>query len=494
MLRTFFIVIFGLGLFVSGCYAPRSYSPLAKEHWPEKATAILPVSPDDIQSYDPRFSSEKVAQVANAVINTETKSTKDKIVGPAELLSLLGDEHSLKGLTDSLNAPLGGNWDVQEVSKFSKRTGIETIVRININAFTPLEFVDPAGPLGGRGGLGKKVVGPVEVNAELIDLSFIPPRIIYRSTGSAKYESNIGIEVGGSSTGIAIIPYAYGNTFGRALDQATREALSYLFYQKSISNDRFTEYVSGLVQDKNTELEWITGPDRDTTLDEAKSWVKNLSIDGGGWRLPTIMELKTLNHLGSVLRCSITTSLKTSGWWVWTHDFQYSAWQFSFDTDFGLLKDSLKPSARAFAVRFQKNDSAEQAKAESKNEIENSLGGGFVSYGKGKLFDRHTGLEWFFGPDKKTTWNEAKSWVENLNTDGGRWRMPTILELKIFYHNLAGAKDMTNVLNTSGLYVWSEKNHSDEETFSKISLFNCSESPTCCDSFKKTRCFAVRSK
>ena len=95
------------------------------------------------------------------------------------------------------------------------------------------------------------------------------------------------------------------------------------------------------------------------------------------------------------------------------------------------------PSARAFAVRFQKNDSAERARAESKNEIENSLGGGLVSYGKGKLFDMHTGLEWFFGPDKKTTWNEAKSWVENLNTDGGGWRMPTILELKIFYHNLA---------------------------------------------------------
>jgi len=61
MLRTFFIVIFGLGLIVSGCYAPRSYAPLEKEHWPEKATAVLPVSPDDIQSYDPNFPAEKVA-------------------------------------------------------------------------------------------------------------------------------------------------------------------------------------------------------------------------------------------------------------------------------------------------------------------------------------------------------------------------------------------------------------------------------------------------
>jgi hypothetical protein len=486
MLRTFFIVISGLGLIVSGCYAPRSYAPIKKERWPEKATAVLPVSPDDIQSYDPNFPAEKVAQVANAVINTETKSTEDKILGPAELLSILGDEHSLKGLTDSRNAPI--DWDVQEVSKFSKRTGIETIVRINIIAFTPGEY-GVTGPSGGK--VGKKVVGPVEVNAELIDLSFIPPRIIYRSSGSAKYESNIGIEMGAGSTGIGIIPYAYGKTFGWALDQATREALLYLFHLKSKSNGRFIEHVSGLVQDKNTGLEWITGPDIDTTLDEAKSWVKNLSIDGGGWRLPTIVELKTLNQ---VIRCSITTSLKTSGWWVWTHDFHYPAWQFSFEFGFRLLKDARFPSARAFAVRSQKNDSTERAEAESKNEIETNLGGGFVSYGKGKLFDRHTGLEWFLGPDKKTTWNEAKSWVENLNTDGGGWRIPTIFELKIFYHNLAGAKDIANVLNTSGLYVWSEKNHTDKETFSKISLFNCSESPTCCDSFKKTRCFAVRSK
>ena len=110
MLRTFSTIIFGLSLIVSGCYAPRSYSPLAEEHWPEKATAVLPVSPDDIRSYDPDFPAEKVAQVANAVINTETKSIKDKIVGPAELLSILGDEQSLKDLIDSLNAPLGENW------------------------------------------------------------------------------------------------------------------------------------------------------------------------------------------------------------------------------------------------------------------------------------------------------------------------------------------------------------------------------------------------
>jgi hypothetical protein len=145
-------------------------------------------------------------------------------------------------------------------------------------------------------------------------------------------------------------------------------------------------------------------------------------------------------------------------------------------------------------VRFQKNDSTEEAKADSKNEIDIDVGGGFVSYGNGKFLDRQTGLEWIFGPDKNTTWNEAKSWVENLNTDDERWRMPTIEELKILHQNLAGARNMETLLNTSGLNVWSGENQGIEETFSKFSLFNCNISSTCCDSSKNARCFAVRSK
>jgi hypothetical protein len=144
-------------------------------------------------------------------------------------------------------------------------------------------------------------------------------------------------------------------------------------------------------------------------------------------------------------------------------------------------------------VRFKKNDDTDATKADFKNEIGTDLGG-FVAYRNGMLLDRETGLEWIFGPDKNTTWNEAKSWVENLNKDDGRWRMPTIEELKTLHQNLDGAKDTGIALNTSALYVWSEKHPRAEETYSKISLFNCNESPICCESSKKTRCFAVRSK
>ena len=89
MLRTFFTVTFCLSLLVSGCYAPRRLDSLSKEHWPEKATAILPVTTAAIQNDYGHIPSEEVAQVANTVLNTETTWTNNKLMGPAKLESIL---------------------------------------------------------------------------------------------------------------------------------------------------------------------------------------------------------------------------------------------------------------------------------------------------------------------------------------------------------------------------------------------------------------------
>jgi hypothetical protein len=99
MLRIFFTEIFCLSLLITGCYAPRSFAPLKKEHWPDKATAILPVTIASIQSDNPDTTSEKVAKVANAVLNTETKWTNKLIIGPSKFASIIEDEHSLRRIT-----------------------------------------------------------------------------------------------------------------------------------------------------------------------------------------------------------------------------------------------------------------------------------------------------------------------------------------------------------------------------------------------------------
>ncbi len=56
----------------------------------------------------------------------------------------------------------------------------------------------------------------------------------------------------------------------------------------------YVKYQNSIVFDQNTGLEWIAGPDRDMTFSEAQFWSKNLKVDGGGWRLPSIYQLRKL--------------------------------------------------------------------------------------------------------------------------------------------------------------------------------------------------------
>ena len=81
--------------------------------------------------------------------------------------------------------------------------------------------------------------------------------------------------------------------------------------------------------------------------------------------------------------------------------------------------------------------------------------GKIVAYENNVILDIDTGLEWYAGPDRKTDWNEAKQWVENLSIAGGGWRMPTIKELKTLYKKGAGERNITPLLKTTGWYVWS---------------------------------------
>ena len=80
----------------------------------------------------------------------------------------------------------------------------------------------------------------------------------------------------------------------------------------------------GIIYDSQTSLEWYVGPDKDTSWYEAKSWVENLTIGGGGWRMPTREELKGLH---------MNPAFKTTGWSVWSGEKKGSsaAWGFNFN-------------------------------------------------------------------------------------------------------------------------------------------------------------------
>jgi len=115
----------------------------------------------------------------------------------------------------------------------------------------------------------------------------------------------------------------------------------------------YVAYANGIVRDTNTGLEWKAGPDKDTNWNEARSWVQSLNLDGGGWRMPTTDELKTLYKKGTGER-NMTPLLKTTGWFVWSGETKGSsdAWFFGFLIGGRHWYDrATSTDKRAFAVR-----------------------------------------------------------------------------------------------------------------------------------------------
>ena len=100
------------------------------------------------------------------------------------------------------------------------------------------------------------------------------------------------------------------------------------------SPDRFTKTKDGVIQDRETGLEWLVGPDFDTDYAGAEAWIASLSgVSGGGWRMPTVVELRTL-YQQDVGSRNMDPVFMTTGWWVWGEPRDASsAWGFSFYDD-----------------------------------------------------------------------------------------------------------------------------------------------------------------
>jgi len=139
-------------------------------------------------------------------------------------------------------------------------------------------------------------------------------------------------------------------------------------------SDRFTKDSQGIITDKQTGLQWFVGPEKGTSWEEAQSWVHSLSVGGGGWRMPTMSELRFLYLTGSS-RCKRVGGGVTSTYqsyidplfgcvfdWVWgDNSDQNIHLLFSFAAESqerwvprGLSStdyEYLKKQSRAFAVR-----------------------------------------------------------------------------------------------------------------------------------------------
>jgi hypothetical protein len=77
----------------------------------------------------------------------------------------------------------------------------------------------------------------------------------------------------------------------------------------------------GIIEDLKLELQWAPAPDRSMNHYEAEKYARNLSLAGGGWRLPTRAELKSLydtskpKHIDPVFNIDIWV-------WGWTSELE----------------------------------------------------------------------------------------------------------------------------------------------------------------------------
>ena len=114
-----------------------------------------------------------------------------------------------------------------------------------------------------------------------------------------------------------------------------------------------------IIADSLTGLEWYVYPVKDMDWNEAEQWSKGLStLDGGGWRMPTLSELQNLYEDNIKTKYKINPIFDMDACCVWTDDKKDSstAKNFSFKPhirDLGNLNNRFHN--RAFAVRTAPN-------------------------------------------------------------------------------------------------------------------------------------------
>jgi len=116
---------------------------------------------------------------------------------------------------------------------------------------------------------------------------------------------------------------------------------------QTTEDTRFT-ISSDVITDSKTGLEWLVGPDSGLTWDQARAWVKDVQIDGGGWRIPSRSKLGNICQIGVGTR-NLDPIFETTGWFVWAESkflFPLDDWKEGF-----LERYDFGNGVRVFAVR-----------------------------------------------------------------------------------------------------------------------------------------------
>jgi hypothetical protein len=120
--------------------------------------------------------------------------------------------------------------------------------------------------------------------------------------------------------------------------------------------NRFVSLPNGVVADTKTGLEWFAGPDEDTSYYRAAEWVANLSVAGGGWRMPTAKELRTLYRTPGK-PSTITPLLKTKGIHVWPYQVNedLSLYLFRYMDPYGTRGMAVRSASKSGRLNLRKS-------------------------------------------------------------------------------------------------------------------------------------------
>jgi hypothetical protein len=159
-----------------------------------------------------------------------------------------------------------------------------------------------------------------------------------------------------SKTAVRLKSAPHGKTAVRRRPMTIAQAFSKnngtLISDLATGATRFTVSSDGAISDAQTGLEWVVGPDRDTDYAQAEQWVRACNVAGGGWRMPTHEELRTLYQEGAGER-NMDPVFKTTGRWVLAEPRDLSsAWLLDFDNGRECWSDVYSAgNDRVFGVR-----------------------------------------------------------------------------------------------------------------------------------------------
>ena len=131
--------------------------------------------------------------------------------------------------------------------------------------------------------------------------------------------------------------------------------LSCVSVYHAANDTRFT-LKNGVIYDAILGLQWAPAPNRSMNHYKAEEYARNLSLAGGGWRLPTRAELKSLYEPSKP--GGADPKLNVSDFFVWTSELNgpSDAWFFDFNNgnEYRNGRDNSNNNDRVLAVRSRR--------------------------------------------------------------------------------------------------------------------------------------------